>query len=820
MDSTLIENIKIKSDLQYDFLFESKEYHALDYENKIFLKECYDMGVNQSIYLHQQDKALLESIDEGLWDRFKAGAARFGQGLKNVSGIGTPTADSKDAGVDSLLNSFKTKWAKAPKAQTSPAAGNNATNAVVSGVDNSLNKIAAASANSPTPPPTPAAAAQIIKQSNAPVGLKTKIANLIRANPGKTKFLLGVLSFGAGVAAAAATGGNPLVGKAAGALINGIGNAAIAKIQGRGTGDAVMSGLGGALAGASLASLGAGATNLLGAAAEQGVDAAMGTDGSALPVTKTPTPFPGTRPEDIVPGSANDPNQGMYQGNPASAGPGNWQSGAIAPEDQRLPDTETPDTNQYDAQGNRIYPQQQFADTSDANSPEVQVTQQQSAVSPEDLRTADTETPDTNQYDAQGNRIDPQQQFADTSDANSPEVQATQQQVANTPQGAAQPRFKSALDPRSARVAFDRSRGVIKEEKMFVKSYNNTYTIKKSLNENIEEKWNEGYEETIDEALSPEQTKIYDEFLADLGKMFKKPPGEVITFMQSQGERFKNVLDFLNAEVNPSISGAQPAAPNQQPQGQPQGQPQITPELKLDVDTKIKTLLSGLTIINPKVQRLIQKNPATKVAGNNASYVFRLTNTGDVAFIIKGWLGQTPFLYQDKPTIVQQNAQKVLVKEVAYKPIDTLKNNFIVQLSKNLALYYSKLPQLAGQLKQNQLENVIRNYLTQVAKTNPGFNKLFGSIMTLLDSVSTRMKASKTKPKQIWIGITSKGMGLFTGLPSKKKGQPQVGKQPVKGKPVKGQPVKGKPVKGKPVKGQPQVGKQPVQPTGAFGKKP
>ena len=773
MNDILIENIKLKSDLQYDILFESKEYYDLDSDNKTFLKECYDMGVNQAIYLHQQDKALLESIDEGLWDRVKAGAARFGQGLKNVSGVGQPNTDSKDAGVDSLLNSFKTKWAKAPKAQTSPAAGNNATNTVVSGVNNSLNQIAAASANSPTPPPTPAAAAQIINQSNAPAGLKTKIANLIKANPGKTKFLLGVLSFGAGVAAAAATGGNPLVGKAAGALINGIGNAAIAKIQGRGTGDAVMSGLGGALAGASLASLGAGATNLLGAAAEQGVDMAMGTDGSALPVTKTATPFPGTRPEDIVPGSANDPNQGMYQGNPASAGPGNWQSGAIAPEDQRLPDTEV-DNNQYDAQGNRIYPQQGFADTSDANSPEVQVTQQQSAVSPEDLRNPDTD----------------QDTFADTSDANSPEVQATQQQVANTAQGATQPRFKSALDPRSARVAFDRSRGVIKEEKMFVKSYNNTYTIKKSLNENIEEKWNESVEETLDEALSPEQQKAYDEFLTDLGKMFKQPKDNVVTFMQSQGARFKNVLDFLNAEVNPSISGGQPVVPTPGAGGPPQ----ITPQLQLDINTKIKTLLSGLTIINPNVKKLIQKNPATKVAGKNASYVFRLTNTGDIAFVIKGIVGQQSFLYQDRPTIAQQNAQKVLVKEIAYKPIDKLKNNFIKELSKVLALNYIKEPQLAGQLTQPQLENVINNYLTQSAKTNPGFDKLFTSILTLLDSVSARMKASRTKPKQIWIGITSKGMGLFTGLPSKKKGQP--------------------------VKGKPQAGKQPVQPTGAFGKNP
>ena len=110
MNNTLIENIKIKSDLQYDILFESKEYHGLDSNTKTFIKECYDMGVNRSIYLHQQDQALLESIDEGLWDRVKAGAARFGQGLKNVTGVGQPNADSKDAGVDSLLNSFKQKF--------------------------------------------------------------------------------------------------------------------------------------------------------------------------------------------------------------------------------------------------------------------------------------------------------------------------------------------------------------------------------------------------------------------------------------------------------------------------------------------------------------------------------------------------------------------------------------------------------------------------------------------------------------------------------------------------------------------------------------
>ena len=38
--------------------------------------------------------------------------------------------------------------------------------------------------------------------------------------------------------------------------------------------------------------------------------------------------------------------------------------------------------------------------------------------------------------------------------------------------------------------------------------------------------------------------------------------------------------------------------------------------------------------------------------------------------------------------------------EIKYKPIDTLKNNFIVELSKVLALHYSKLPQLAKQLEE------------------------------------------------------------------------------------------------------------------------
>jgi hypothetical protein len=301
------------------------------------------------------------------------------------------------------------------------------------------------------------------------------------------------------------------------------------------------------------------------------------------------------------------------------------------------------------------------------------------------------------------------------------------------------------------------------------------------LNENIEEKWNESVEETLDEALSPEQQKVYDEFLTDLGKMFKQPKDQVIAFMQSQGTRFKNVLDYINQNVTPAAAPAVPPV-------QPGGIPQITPQLKADIDTNLKTFLSGLTIKNPKFQKLVRKIPTTTVAGKNASYVFRLTNTGDIAFVIKGFFNQTQFVYQDKASAANTNAKYVLIKEIAYKPIDTLKNNFIVELSKVLALHYSQKSQLAGQLKQDQLETVINNYLTQTGKRNSGFNNLFGSILTLLDTVSTKMKASRNKPKQIWIGINNKGMGLYTGLPSKKKvqsGKPQAGKvQP--GKPVIG----------------------------------
>ena len=234
MNKQLIENIKLKSDLQYDLLFESHDYDQLDSDLKSYLKESYDSGVNFSINIQkdtallemvEKDPMILESIDEGLWDRLKAGAARFGQGLKNVSGIGTPTTDSKDAGVQSLFNSFKNKFQKASAQQSAP------TGKIGDEVVDKFKKIEDDSLKGP--PIDPNQGLKMVDNSNAPKGLKDKIKQAIINNPGKAKFFLGVLSFGAGVAAAAITGGNPIAGKIAGSLINGIGNAAIAKAQGR-----------------------------------------------------------------------------------------------------------------------------------------------------------------------------------------------------------------------------------------------------------------------------------------------------------------------------------------------------------------------------------------------------------------------------------------------------------------------------------------------------------------------------------------------------------------------------------------------------------
>ena len=512
MNDTLIENIKLKSDLQYDILFESKEYHSLDSGIKTFMKECYDMGVNTGIYI-QQDKVLLESVDEGFFDRVKAGVVRTGQGIKNLSGFGTQTADSKDAGVESLLNGFKQKFEKAKQfsGQGSPGVGPGV-EGLKDKLKDEIEDLDRKANQDKTPPPDQKTAEEIvIRTPGVPKSLKDKIIQSIRENPGKVKFLLASVAFLAGMAAATASA-NPLVGNAAGAAINGIGNGILAKIQGRGTGDVIMSGLTQGVAGAALAGAGAATVNAI----SSYIDQAGEVSPNAFQVKKqksVPTPGPTPSPTPPTPSPT-----------PSSTSP------------------------QYVEPGTRA------------------------------ARVA---------YDA-----DQQAQY-----------------------------YKS----RGYTVPKDtlgRPKALFRENKesMFVKSYNNTYTLKKSLNENIEEKWNEGYEETIDEALNAQQQQAYDEFLTDLGKMFNKPKDGVVAFMQSQGDRFKNVLDYLNQNVTPTTSPQQ-STPDQEPGQQPQGQ--VKPSLVKHINgIKGSALFAG--DLAARIQNIVDAKPTGKIGDRSPMLKLRV----------------------------------------------------------------------------------------------------------------------------------------------------------------------------------------------------
>jgi hypothetical protein len=511
MNDILIENIKLKSELQYDILFESTEYHSLDSSTQTFLKECYDMGVNTGIYFHRNEQMLIESMDEGFFDRLKAGAVRAGQGVKNLSGFGSQTADSKDAGVDSLLNNFKQKFEKAK--QTQGQGSNPNADALKDKIVDDIEILDKRVVNDPTPAPDPKTAEDIVvKNPGIPKSLKDKIIQGIRENPGKIKFLLAAASFGAGVAAATYSLGNPIAIKAAGAAVNGIGNAILAKIQGRGTGDAIMSGLTQGVAGAALAGAGASTVNAI----SSYIDQAGEVSPNAFQVTKQKQKV--TAPSGPIDrGSVINPN-------------------AQSPESLSIPDA--PDAP---------------IDRGSAINPNAQ--------SPESLSIPNV----------QGQNIPA------TPSATAPKYVEPGTRAARVDFDAnQQAQYYKSRGYTGPKDTLGRPKAIFKENKesMFVKSYNNTYTLKKSLNENIEEKWNESVEETLEEALNAAQQKAYDEFLIDLGKMFNKSKDEVIPFMQSQGTRFKNVLDYLNQNVTPTQAPTAPAP--EQPVQQPN---QVKPSL-------------------------------------------------------------------------------------------------------------------------------------------------------------------------------------------------------------------------------------------------
>ncbi len=749
----MFEQAKLKADLSFDVLRESTEFKSLDSSFQSFLKECYDEGAEYGANVNVMSEQYLtegKDIDEAFFDRLKAGFARAGQAVKNVTGLGAQTSDSKDAGIASRFKSFQSKFEPLiNRPPVLPQQANTAPNVVKAG-ENALNRLEDKTQKDPSPAPSPEQAEKIVAQTPAPKGLKDKILTAIRQNPGKVKFLLGALAFGAGVAAAGMSGGNPLAAKAAGALVNGIGNAALAKIQGRGTGDALMSGAGGALAGGALAGAGFNATNLLATAAEKGVDAVHNMLGGGVQAQ-----FPSKTPSAVV-------------------------QPYVAPEDLKTTggyDYDA-DTNQYDAQGNRI------------------------ASSPEELKGQggyDYDA-DTNQYDAQGNRINPQNTggaypFDQTNpnklypDTGTPsDVSATtdadQSQIvpgsSNDPnQGmytqdaqatqASPKRFKSALTPPEARVAFDRARGVVKEDAViFEKQSNNTFKVKKVDNKLEEAK-----------QLEADQLTALNDFLDDLSKMLNQSGAgteegraNVIKFMQSQGTRFKDILDYLNKYDLVGATGSSEGASPVEPTTPTSASQELSQNIKLDLGLKLKSLASSFEIFGAQQYKALEQNPVVKTGG--AKLLFRLNgNTGNIDLYAQfnmPSVGQFEVFENEQSKQIALKYKNDLLSEVLSDDKQTLTDIFSTRLAEVFANMYAKNPQASGGMTIEQLTPQIKKFIDEYLTKDAAFNKSLSSIDAFVKSAD---KAMGTQVQFAWFGITPKGTavkieGQQTAAPQKK----------------------------------------------------
>lgn len=532
----LLENIRVKADLKYDLLFESSYYSTLDKETQDFLKENYDRGVSLGIRLLESHPHLL---DEGFFDRVKATGARAIQGAKNITGIGTQTADSKDAAVNSLFNNFKSKFDKTPggAASTTAPGAPGATGGADSGSDKAAKEIGkdidVIDNQSKNLPPIPLPqATDAIDKANVPKSFKDKLKAAIINNPGKTRLIIGGLAMAAG-AAGSLYGIDPSV---SGAVVNGIGNAILNKIQGKSTvagalqgigtgmvlgglGDSISSAIGGAIAPAIAKSMGAGAAATTGTMHQavgsysppSGRDAGPYTD-NYTPLEPgdpgyTDTQFPGTAQSDIVPGSANDPNQGMYT------------------EPYQSPE----DLNTYSPGDREVSPEELGGST-----PEAPLTPSSAGPASDVTPTAPTQAV--------------------------PAAPAVKQ----PPMGVGTRGMTSKeLGQLGARARMN----PLRENNLFNKISTNHFKLKRNF---------------LNEAVSDEQNAIIQDFLKDLGKTLNQSPEGVVKFMKSQGDRFKHILDYLpsdvggNRNLSPTATTGQPGQPatGQPATGQPvPGQP-------------------------------------------------------------------------------------------------------------------------------------------------------------------------------------------------------------------------------------------------------
>jgi hypothetical protein len=483
-NNILFENIKLKAELSFDILKESKEYKQLSSEIQSTMEECYNMGSEYGAALAITEGTLTENgdIDEGFFDRFKANISRAGQAVKNITGLGTQTTDSKDAAVNSLLASFQKKFEPLVNKPVETPQQANTPPKLAKAEDDGLTRIQQKVERDPTPAPSPAVAEKIVANTpNAPKGLKDKIIAGIRANPGKTKFLLGALAFGAGVAAAAMSGGNPVAAKIAGSLVNGIGNAALAKIQGRTGADAAMSGIGGAIAGAGLAGAGFNITNWLGSAAERAVD-----------------------------GLHNMLGGGVQSHFPAS------QKVINAPQSYNVADTS--DVNSPEYQATQTQQNSGVADTSNTNSPAYQATQNQPI--------SQTQAP-----------VVPRQYPVGTRDARVAFDQQAQSKYF-TSKG-----FTGAKDSLGRPISMFKEDD--EEETSFEKVDGNVFKLKPTKKNKKSLKEARQLQPDAEAALNDFLDGL-GKIFGIQGAGTSAGRKSVIAFMTSQGTRFKNVLDYLN----------------------------------------------------------------------------------------------------------------------------------------------------------------------------------------------------------------------------------------------------------------------------------
>jgi len=525
----ILENIRLKADLRYDLLFESSYYSTLDKELAIFLKENYDRGVNLGLdILKSQPNLINEDVDEGFFDRLKATGARAVQGVKNVTGIGTQTADSKDAAVNSLFNNFKAKFDKTPGGAapaTTPATAPAPTQGGKGGeqpaqkISDEVEELDQKTQN--LPPVAPQQASDIIDKANVPKSFKDKLKAAIVNNPKKTRFILAGLSMAAG--AAGAMYGIPP--QTSGAIVNGIGNAIINKVQGK---SALAGALQGGLSGMALGSLGAGISNALGSAAELAVAKAAGTaaSGAALPL---PPNVQSTIPNAATGGEYPIQGTSPYDYSAANSG-GAYPIKGTSPE-------EFSKTYNADAQP---FPGTKETDivAGSANDPNQGLVQQQQA--------------------AQGFNQNVQMPDQQPVVQQTPQIQARSADMAS----AAEPKWtrttRANLGDKGASFLSGRREESVN---LFNKIGNNKFKLNRDV---------------INETLSADQNAIIQDFLKDLGKTLNQSPEGVVQFMKSQGDRFKHILDYLPSDIggNRNLTpqaGQQPGQQNQQP-GQP-GQP-------------------------------------------------------------------------------------------------------------------------------------------------------------------------------------------------------------------------------------------------------